>query len=486
VNDQILTRGDRVRELFRGRFRDSTSRWRESAFTLGRAALAAPLAYFISQHLWGHQSPFFAAIAAFVIIGVNGREKKVRKVGEMACGVMVGVLLGELARTLIGSGVWQIAVVLFFAGSFARLIDTGIMFAFQCSIQSLLIMIMPPTPSMTPSSRILDALTGVTVSIVIYLVFSEDARKAQRRAADSFYQALENTLNQLALTARSGDVVVGRAALSEVRKVSQDLADEWEVANKAADEMSTYSPTNMRHTSEVQRLQHLLVGSDRAMRNLRVIARREVEYLEVVQAPHSHLADALLACTDAVAELRRAVHSKEVDFTSTRRSLRLFTSYLTPELLLKNDQGLQLGRAGHFEGITLVIQLRSLAVDLLQATGLKNSEAEKFLPSLLITTDDNTIGPRALTQEMRAVEPPATTAALELLITDRSDPDRRPRAATVPTPVVDPTASTDQDDTGRDRVGRDDTGPEVAGSEQGTDRRGGNPPSADGPASGVH
>jgi uncharacterized membrane protein YgaE (UPF0421/DUF939 family) len=445
VNDEILTRGDKIRAFVRERLQDSTSRWRESAFTLGRAALAAPLAYFVSQHLWGHQSPFFAAIAAFVIIGVNGREKKIRRVGEMACGVMIGVLLGELARTVIGSGVWQIAVVLFFAGSFARLIDTGIMFAFQCSIQSLLVMIMPPTPSMTPSTRILDALTGVTISIVIYLVFSEDARKAQRRAADSFYDALGNTLSQLALTARSGDVVIGRAALAEVRQVSQDLSDEWEVANKAADEMSTYSPTNMRHTEDVHRLQQLLIGSDRAMRNLRVIARREVEYLEVVQAPHSSLADALLSCKDAVGELRRALHSNEVDFTSTRRSLRLFTSYLTPELLLKNDDGLRLGRAGHFEGITLVIQLRSLAVDLLQATGLKNSEAEKFLPSLLITTDDNTIGPRPLTQEMRAVEPPATTAALELLITDRSDPDRRPRAVTLPTPVVDPSAAPPHD-----------------------------------------
>jgi hypothetical protein len=30
-----------------------------------------------------------------------------------------------------------------------------------------------------------------------------------------------------------------------------------------------------------------------------------------------------------------------------------------------------------------------------------------------------------MTVEMKAVEPPATTEALELLIADRSDPDRR-------------------------------------------------------------
>src|SRR5699024_181831 len=102
------------------------------------------------------------------------------------------------------------------------------------------------------------------------------------------------------------------------------------------------------------------------------------------------------------------------------------SSYLSPEMLLRNDEGMRPGRAGHFEGVTLTIQLRSLAIDLLQATGLSASEAKQFLPSLVIAAGGDAIGPRPMTTEMRALEPPATTEALELLITDRSDPDRRP------------------------------------------------------------
>ena len=45
--------------------------------------------------------------------------------------------------------------------------------------------------------------------------------------------------------------------------------------------------------------------------------------------------------------------------------------------------------------------------------------------SLVIAADGDAIGPRPMTREMRAIEPPATTEAIELLITDRSDPDRR-------------------------------------------------------------
>src|SRR5690625_5773119 len=96
----------------------------------------------------------------------------------------------------------------------------------------------------------------------------------------------------------------------------------------------------------------------------------EVEFLQAVHGDaHSILADALIAAYEAVTELRSAVGSSEVDFTKARRQLRLYSSYLIPELLLKNDKGVRPGRAGHFEGVTLVVQLRSLAIDLLQEIG---------------------------------------------------------------------------------------------------------------------
>lgn len=420
-----LSRRHRARAAVRSRLRESASRTRSGVFTTLRGAAAAALAYLLSTVLWGHTHPVFAAIAAFVIIGVSSTEKKIRKVGEMSSGVMLGVLLGELARSTIGSGSWQILVVITVAGLLARFIDSGVMFAMQCSIQSLLVMLMPVTPGLAPGARVLDALTGVSAAILIHLLLTGDPRRAQRDAADALFRALEDALTQLSLAARTGDAAVARATLAEVRRTSQGLVDEWRIANSAADEVTAYSPTNLRHAADVERLRQLLVGSDRAMRNVRVIARREVQFLSVVDGdPHSTLADALLEAKDAATALREAVDT-DVDFTEARRELRLFCSYLTPEMLLKNDAGQHPGRVGHFEGVTLAIQLRSLASDLLEATGLSPAEAQRFLPSLLVAGDGDTIGPRPLTQEIRAIEPPPTTAALELLITDRSDPDRR-------------------------------------------------------------
>ncbi|HEX7352972.1 FUSC family protein [Brachybacterium sp.] len=420
-----IPRIERLRETVRTWFTTSVSRGRGDVLTVGRASIAAALAYLVSGFVWNHEHPFFSSIVAFIIIGF-GIEKKMRKIVEMSCGVMLGVLLGELARGLIGSGTWQILVVVFVAGMLSRFIDSSNLFGFQVAIQSLLVMIMPLTPSMTPGGRVLDAITGVVVAIVIHLLLSGDPRRLQSRAAASFYRELEDTLVSLALSARSGDRGIAQAALRNIREVSQKYTDEWKLANDVANEMATFSPTGLRHAEDVGRLQHLLVGSDRAMRNMRVIARRQAEFLEAVRGDaHSTLADALLAARDAVLELSNAVSHEDVDFTEARRKLRLYCSYLSPEMLLRNDEGKRPGRAGHFEGVTLTIQLRSLAIDLLQATGLSAAEAKRFLPSLVVAADGDAIGPRPMTMEMRALEPQATTEALELLITDRSDPDRR-------------------------------------------------------------
>lgn len=416
---------DRAREAARTRVRNGAARSGAAAVATARVAASAALAYGISHYLWGHAYPFFSAIAAYVVVGFTV-EKKMRKMFEMAAGVLLGVLLGELARVTIGGGVWQVGLLIFVAAMIARFIDSGVLFAIQCGIQAMLVMLMPITPTMQPHMRIIDAVTGVAVGIGVYLLLSGDPRRPQRRAADRFYAELEDTLVALALAARSGSQDVATAALRELRSTSQRLTDQWSLANDAADEVATFSPAGARHARSVERLRLLLVGSDRAMRNARVLARTETHFIAATAGQeHENLADALVACHEAVAALRAAALDDDADFTDARRLLRRFCGFLTPETLLVTPDGATPGRSAHFQGVTLVIQLRSLAVDLLQATGLDYDEAARFLPSLLVAGDGDVIGPRPVTREMQAVEPPATTEALEMLIIDRSDPGRR-------------------------------------------------------------
>lgn len=425
--------------------------WR-GLYQLLLAAGSASIAYFVAHHLWGHEYPFFASITAFIVIGFTA-DTKVRKVLELAAGVLLGVLLGELARTVIGSGVWQIFVTIFVAVSASRFINNGVMFSMQAAIQSLLVMLLPASPMMSPTGRVIDAITGVSIAIILFLLFSADPRRAQTRAAREFFLELEDTLNSLALAARTGSRDVAMAALREIRRKSQQHTDAWSLANETADEIATYSPTRHHHAEHVKRVQRLLVGSDRAMRNVRVIARRQSELMTVAPGiSYPRLADSYLAAVDAVQQIRLAV-AEDADFTAARRQLRIFCSYLSPEDLLTTGSGSELGRMAHFEGITLVIQVRSLAIDLLEATGLSQSDARRFLPSLLIAADGAMIGPKPITQELQVVEPPATTALLEAIITSAEEhpsTSELPQLMSASTPEPADSADADSaDGTGR-------------------------------------
>lgn len=387
-------------------------------------AFTAGFAYFLARVLWGHPLPFFAGITAFLLIGFT-LETKVRKSLELSGGILAGIIVGEVAHVTIGSGSWQLFLTLLVAVSLARFVNSGVVFTVQVAIQSMIVLLMPVMPTMTPAGRALDALTGILLGLLVHVIFSTDPRRAQRRATNAFFGELVTTFTELSRAARDGDSERAHRALSRLRQASQNHTDNWALANDAADELTAISPRAHRHASEVRRIQFLLVGSDRAMRNARVIARREVEFLRVTKGrSYPALADAFDAAVEAIEEIRASANT-DTDFTTARRKLRIFSSYLTPETLLVSDNHEPVGRLGHFEGISLVTELRALGVDLLEATGLESAHARRFLPSLVVITDSDTVGPRPLTRELKTVEPPATTAALELLITDRTDPTRR-------------------------------------------------------------
>ena len=403
-------------------FSNSVSRTSSSASQVFIASLTAAAAYFLSEVLWGHEQPFFSAVTAFLIIGFT-LETKVRKSIELSGGILLGIGLGELAKLTIHGGAWQIMVTLLVAVSLARFINSGITFTLQVAVQSMIVLLLPLEAELSPGARAVDALTGIVLALIVHLLFASDPRKAQRRAARRFYARLSHNLGLLSIAAREADEALALTALNQLREDSQNHIDAWQLANEAAGELTSISPTAHRHAAGVRRMQHLLVGSDRAMRNARIVARREVELLRSMPGTSfEKLADALNAAKVAVDAIQEGMDD-DVDFTKARRKLKIFTSYLVPETIM--ECAAPIGRIGHFQGVTLSTELRSLATDLLEATGISNADTRLFLPSLAVISDDDLIGPPPITREMKAIEPEPTTQTLELLITDRTDPERR-------------------------------------------------------------
>ena len=120
-------------------------------------AFTASFSYWLAGVLWGHAMPFFAAITAFLLIGFT-LETKVRKSLELSFGILTGITLGEIAHVTIGPGAWQLFITLMIAVTLARFANSGIVFTIQVAIQSMIVLLMPVTPGMTPGGRALDAL----------------------------------------------------------------------------------------------------------------------------------------------------------------------------------------------------------------------------------------------------------------------------------------------------------------------------------------
>src|SRR5690242_6449858 len=98
---------DRMWARARVSARARARRWRAKSWQIGQCAIAAGIAWLVAADLLGHQTPFFAPVAAVVALGTSYGQR-LRRVAEVTVGVAVGVALGDLLVAALGSGWWQI------------------------------------------------------------------------------------------------------------------------------------------------------------------------------------------------------------------------------------------------------------------------------------------------------------------------------------------------------------------------------------------
>src|SRR3712207_3581070 len=118
--------------------RARVGRLRAKGWHLGQAAVAAGVASFLAKDVLGHPTPFFAPIAAVVCLGTSYGQR-FRRVAEVTLGVAVGVFIADLLVLALGSGAWQISLIVLLSMSIALLIDAGGLFVTQAAVQSVVV-----------------------------------------------------------------------------------------------------------------------------------------------------------------------------------------------------------------------------------------------------------------------------------------------------------------------------------------------------------
>jgi uncharacterized membrane protein YgaE (UPF0421/DUF939 family) len=345
--------------------RARVARLRSKSWQVGQCAVAAGLAWYVAADLIGHDRPFFAPIAAVVALGTSYGQR-LRRVAEVTLGVAIGVFLGDVITHLLGSGGWQVALIVSLAMVSALLLDAGAIFVTQAAVQAIVVSTLLPDPGKA-FTRWTDALIGGAVALLAATVVPGAPLRRPREQAAVVVSRISALLRSSATSIEDGDVERAMATLADARRSDALIAELRAAADEGLSVVAS-SPFRWRHRGGVRRMLELVEPLDFALRNTRVIARR------VAVAAYRH-------------------EPIPPGYATFLRDLAEVTDQMTAELRADRmaetarDPLIALGRASaHLERTTVlsaevvVAGVRSLIADLLAVSGMDPLEATDQIP----------------------------------------------------------------------------------------------------------
>ena len=138
--------------------------WRSVAVPVVQTALGAGLSWFVAVHLFGHRAPLFAPVAAIVCIDMTVGQR-LRRVIELIVGASVGVGVGALLISAIGTGPWQIAVIVALPTSVAVLLHGRAVINVQAAISAILVATLYVPGDTNGIDRLVDGLIGAAIGL---------------------------------------------------------------------------------------------------------------------------------------------------------------------------------------------------------------------------------------------------------------------------------------------------------------------------------
>lgn len=334
-----------------------------------QCAVAAGAAWALAKYAAGHVQPFFAPIAAVISLGVS-LGQRMRRSLELVVGVSIGIGVGDLLISAIGTGPWQITLVVALAMSTAVLLDSGSVIVMQAASSSVLVATLLPPATAGGPTRMMDAAIGGLVGFVVAVLLPANPLTVAHRNGRLVLGALTDALRGVSGAVAHHDIDLVSDVLANARK-SQRLVDESRSALEAGREIARFAPIRWGRRGELERYETAATPIDRALRNTRVLARRALAALRDAEPVPRPLPQILEQLAGAVVLLRDEL-ADGIEPLQARDTARSAAKKSTVELLGEGDFSMQV----------VVMQVRSIAVDLLQATGLSRTEAIAALPPL--------------------------------------------------------------------------------------------------------
>jgi len=370
ARDRVLTTVDTLNELgqrSRATLADRVRRVRVALLFAAQAGVAAGLSWLIAFDWLHHARPFFAPIAAVIALNVSVGQR-LRRVVELVVGVALGILVGDVLIYFIGTGAWQIGAGVGAAILVAVFLGGSPIVIGQAAASAVLVATLAPPSGGIYYTRFLDALIGGLVGIaVMALLLPVNPLTVIRRAAGPALDVIAMGLRDCATALSDGSREEADAALARLRTGERSVAA-FRDALAGAREAATLAPVFWRSRGPLAQYIDAAVHIDHALRNGRVLARRTVALIRDGEEAPPGLVDALRQLADAVILLRddlaagnEPVRPRELTLAAVRLAADVYRGGLG------------------FSGGVVVAQIRTIATDLLLATGLPRPVVEKAI-----------------------------------------------------------------------------------------------------------
>jgi uncharacterized membrane protein YgaE (UPF0421/DUF939 family) len=342
------------------------------AVAIVQTAVAATVAWYVATLVTSDPQPVFASIAAIVAIGASYGEHRSRAL-QLAGGVVLGLLLGDLIIHLIGAGPGQIALMVVLAMGTAVVLGGSEMVISEAAVSAILLVALNPSHGYSPN-RIIEAAVGGAVALVAgALLFPPDPALQVGRAAQAVFGELGRALERTAAALATGDVGRGERALAGARAID-GLVAALEGSLAVGHETARTAPQHFAARRQIDAYERSVHQLDLAVGNTRVLARHALRAVRTgVPAPAdlpfavTELAQAVWALAGAYEDPDRAWEARDLAARAAARATRLTAGADVTQM-------------------EILAQVRSTAVDLMRAAELvagapEEHPTEELLPA---------------------------------------------------------------------------------------------------------
>jgi uncharacterized membrane protein YgaE (UPF0421/DUF939 family) len=279
------------------------SRLRGRMLPIVQNASAAMAAWLLASALLPDPRPAFAAIAAVIAIGVTHGQRLGRAL-QLVGGVVLGITVATLLISVIGTGPWQIAVLVVLAMTAAVALGGGELLVVESAVSAILLVALDPgaADGFSPYRILEGAIGGAVALVVSSLLFPPDPALAPGRAAQAMFGELGRALERIATALESRDAGAAERALVDARGID-DLLRSVDAEVSTGRETAKYTPPRRASRALLDRYARSMPQVDYAVRNTRVLARHALNLTRDAEPVPAGLPAAVRDLSNAVWEL---------------------------------------------------------------------------------------------------------------------------------------------------------------------------------------